>query len=706
MLRLLFFMLCGVILLFATGRVLADDSKPTDSDHVVVFEDDFSSRPIGSLSSKYTAIQEYHWVPKNKAWGPWDEAVYWGFFGAQEEGGLAWHVREIGGRKVMHQAQEILEENKNAVIVAGDSMWTDYTFEVDFVPHSLEHALGIIYRVANSRNYYMLSLQEGHKWVWTRRIHQAWTVNKVRNDAHYAIGESHTLKVEVQGCNHTFYLDGRQMAEITRRDHHHPAGKIGLIANSPCDYRRVRVTMSKEAHAAYLQRKAEKQTHLVELRKKYPEPKLWKKIDLQGLAINGRQMRWGDLDGDGELEFVIARRPKNVDKVLRRSIQGMTAFKLDGSILWQWGEKDTTPELFATDLTYQLCDIDADGKCEVIVSHHFKIDVLDGTTGKLRSSVPTPKHGPKHPDSFYAEDRYKRIPSGTMHFCDLTGKGRVGDFLIKDDYNNLWAYDRNFKQRWTVCLNAGHYPYARDIDGDGRDEILIGYSLLDDDGTVLFDLGFQDHADAVFMGDLGDPAFAGLHAYFCAGEEGVAVSDLRGEIEYKEILGHAQRMAIGDFRPSIPGCELAQVTYWGEHNIITIHRADGRKLDEYQPHYVGSTLVATDWVGDGSALLLISGDEDQGGMIDGWGRQVVKFTEPGKPVMCCNAIDLTGDSRDEVVLWDHDRMWIYTQGDNVPAPERIVPLYKPPLHSRSNYQFSWAVPESGSPSGEGSDEGR
>lgn len=683
----------GAMLLTVTGNVTGDAFGPVGPDSVVVFEEDFSARPTGALSAKYTAVQEYHWIPKNPAWGPWDEAVYWGAFGAREEGGLAWHIREIDGGKVMHQAQEIWEEDKNAVVVAGNEMWTDYTFEVELVPLSLEHPVGVIYRAANSRNYYMLSLQEGHKWVWTRRIHQAWTVGKVRNDARYAIGEPHTLKVEVRGCNHTFFLDGKQMAEITRRDHHHPAGKIGLIANSPCDYRRVRVTMGKEAHAAYLKRKAERRERLSALQKEYPQPKLWKKVNLQGLAINGRQMRWGDLDGDGTLEFVIARRPKETDKVLRRSIQGMTAFKLDGSVLWQWGSRDTEPELFATDLTYQLCDLDGNGKCEVIVSHQFKIEVLDGMTGESLSSIPTPKHGPKHPDSFYAEDDHERIPSGVMYFCDLTGKGRVGDFLIKDDYNNLWAYDRHFKQLWSACLNAGHYPYARDVDSDGRDEILQGYTLFDDDGTVLFDLELQDHADAVFAGDLGDPAFPGPHAYFCAGEEGVVVSDLRGRMAYKEILGHAQRMAIGDFSPAVPGCELAQVTYWGEHNIITVHRADGRKLGEYQPHYNGSTLAATDWVGDGTALLLISGDEDRGGMIDGWGRQVVKFTDPGRPVLCCDVIDLTGDSRDEIVLWDHDRMWIYTQGQNVPAPSQVVPLYKPPLHSRSNYQVSWAVPE-------------
>ena len=663
--------------------------EPVGPDSIVVFEDDFSSYPLGPLSEKYTAVQEYHWTVKNPAWGPWIESVYWGHWTVQD--GLAWHIRNSNGRKVLFQQQEILAEDRNATVVTGDLFWKDYAFEVELTPLSHENPVGMIYRVENGRNYFMLSLEEDHKWVWSRRIHDAWVKLKIRN-VPYRIGEPHTLRIEVNDRNHTFYVDGKQI-DITRRDHHHGSGMVGLIANSPVEYRRVRVIMSKQAYQDYLTRKAKRERLERELSKNYPLPRLWKKVDLKKLAVNGRQMRWGDLDGDGRLEFVLAQRHFGSTGLLRRYISGLTAMNLHGEILWQWGENDTIPELFATDLPYQVCDLDNDGKSEVIFSHDFKIEVLNGTTGKTIKSIPTPKHGPKHPDSFYPEDEWERIPAGALYFCDLTGAGTVGDFLIKDDYNNIWAYSRRLEQLWTACLNAGHYPYARDIDSDGRDEVLQGYTLFDHDGSVIFDLGMQDHSDASFMGELGDPCYPGMHAYFCAGEEGVIVSDMSGRVRYKEIPGHAQRMAIGDFCPEVPGCEFAQVTYWGEHNIVTVHAADGRKLGEYQPHFIGSTLAATDWKGNGTALLLLSGDEKLGGMIDGWGRRVVRFTDPGHPVLCCDVIDLTGDSRDEVLLWDRDRLWIYTQGDNPPPPEKIVPMYKMPLHSRSNYQMYVAIPE-------------
>jgi hypothetical protein len=44
-------------------------------------------------------------------------------------------------------------------------------------------------------------------------------------------------------------------------------------------------------------------------------------------------------------------------------------------------------------------------------------------------------------------------------------------------------------------------------------------------------------------------------------------------------------------------------------------------------------------------------------------------------------MDITGDSRDEIVVWDAWEIWIYTQADN-PKPGR---LYKPIRNSLSNY---------------------
>ena len=48
-------------------------------------------------------------------------------------------------------------------------------------------------------------------------------------------------------------------------------------------------------------------------------------------------------------------------------------------------------------------------------------------------------------------------------------------------------------------------------------------------------------------------------------------------------------------------------------------------------------------------------------MIDGQLRRVVMFPDDGHPDLAAYVANLTGDARDEVVLWDQERVWIYTQ---------------------------------------------
>jgi hypothetical protein len=48
-------------------------------------------------------------------------------------------------------------------------------------------------------------------------------------------------------------------------------------------------------------------------------------------------------------------------------------------------------------------------------------------------------------------------------------------------------------------------------------------------------------------------------------------------------------------------------------------------------------------------------------MLDGRLRRVVMFPDDGHPDLAAAVLDLTGDQRDEIVLWDEKRVWIYTQ---------------------------------------------
>jgi rhamnogalacturonan endolyase len=102
-------------------------------------------------------------------------------------------------------------------------------------------------------------------------------------------------------------------------------------------------------------------------------------------------------------------------------------------------------------------------------------------------------------------------------------------------------------------------------------------------------------------------------------------------------------------------------------------------------------MLPVNWRGDGQEFVLLSGNSKEGGMIDGQLRRVVMFPDDGHPDLAANVLDLTGDQRDEIVLWDQERVWIYTQdrpfkGDRIYAPVRN------PDYNESNYRTNVSLP--------------
>ena len=92
-----------------------------------------------------------------------------------------------------------------------------------------------------------------------------------------------------------------------------------------------------------------------------------------------------------------------------------------------------------------------------------------------------------------------------------------------------------------------------------------------------------------------------------------------------------------------------------------------------------------------TATVILNADVERGGMIDGRGIQVVKFPDDGHPTMCAEAVNLYGDARDEIVTWDYDSMYIYTQ-DDAPKAEVYAP-FKYPDYNASNYRGHYSYRE-------------
>lgn len=71
----------------------------------------------------------------------------------------------------------------------------------------------------------------------------------------------------------------------------------------------------------------------------------------------------------------------------------------------------------------------------------------------------------------------------------------------------------------TMYGNGNHNLSVADVDGDGKDEILWGSAAVDDDGRLLYAVGFG-HGDAIHLGDL-NPDRPGLELFQVHEEAGV-----------------------------------------------------------------------------------------------------------------------------------------------------------------------------------------
>jgi hypothetical protein len=59
--------------------------------------------------------------------------------------------------------------------------------------------------------------------------------------------------------------------------------------------------------------------------------------------------------------------------------------------------------------------------------------------------------------------------------------------------------------------------------------------------------------------------------------------------------------------------------------------------------------------------------------------------------MCTAVLDLTGDCRDEIVVWDPWEIWVYTQSDGPKQGKLYKPQRSPP-YNESNYRATISLP--------------
>ncbi len=646
-----------------------------------LFRDDFSrfppgwlTRPIGQLNA---AIQEYHYLPhRGVPLGPWSNAIChldaWAV--GDEEGTPYLEQHTVNGEAAL----------MNPLFITGDPEWGDYTVEARVKPLALDEMAGIVFRYHTNRHYYLFATTGGKmarlavRLPLEKKFRVAEWRELGRIPFSYDTRHYYRLTVENQGSAIKASIDGKLL--LTADDGELLRGKVGVTANIPARFQDFRVEVPGETGRAIEDRIGRREAELAALRAENPQPKVWKSFGMPNFGA-GRNARFGDLDGDGVPEMLIAQNiPRIGDNFIQ--ISCLTAVSLDGKVLWQLGRADPKNGLLTADCPFQIHDIDGDGRNEVVLVKDFQLQVREGASGRLRQSTWMPQALPDN-----RLKPYTLTNGDALAFLDLSGQGKRQELLVKDRYSNFWVFNNRLEPLWKGQGQTGHYPYPVDIDGDGREEVAIGYAVWDHDGHQLWsrDNELRDHADGLAVGSFGADARAEPRVYAWGSDEGFLMFDRRGTILQHVRIGHAQSASVGRYRPDLPGLQLMCVNFWKNPGIITLFDADGNLLAQDEPIHSGSPMLPVNWRGDGQEFVLLSGNPREGGLIDGRLRRVVMFPDDGHPDLTAAVANLTGDARDEIILWDQERVWIYTQDRPFSGKRLYAPIRNPDCNE-SNYR--------------------
>ncbi len=652
------------------------------SQQQVLFEDGFQNMPTGMFSLDAGPLTEYHFLAEAAPRYGWSVASFY-FDGSKQ----AWHIEQSAGKQVMSQTFRNDKVFTHPMLAAGDTRWGDYELEAEVEPLEPGARCGVVVRYETNRRYYFFGF-DARGLVLLRvceetAFHQPDERVLARLDVPWKASAIYRFRVRVEGSHISCQVDG--VGALTAQDDTFPKGKVGLCADAPARYHALRVTAADSAAAAFHARADRDAVELARLRAQNVQPVVWKKIPTPGFGV-GRNLRFGDVNGDGKIEIIVPQVIQHGPKDAYAEVGCITALDLDGQILWRDGQPDPQNWFLTNDVAIQVHDIDGDGRLEVIYCRDFEIRILDGATGQLKKKASTPFNR--------VEDaRFPRILGDCLCFCDVRGLGRAGDLIIKDRYWNFWVYDQDLNPLWDAACRTGHYPWVGDVDGDGRDEIAMGYALFDHDGRLLWNREdmIDDHADGIAILNFNLPDPGPLRVHYAASDDGALFLDLQGRILRHHHTGHTQNPAVLKLRADLPGLQTVTINFWGNQGILHFFDAQGDLYHTSEPVNMGSMCLPVNWRGDGVEFFLLSTNSTWGGMCDGWGRPVVAFPDDGHPDFCNAVLDLTGDCRDEIVTWNPQEIWIYTQADSPKAGRLYRPL-RTPLYNSSNYQASISLP--------------
>jgi hypothetical protein len=595
---------------------------------------------------------------------------------------LQWRTVLDSGRVALEHIQK-----GDAGISTGDMHMSDYRVEA-WIRHMLptskpgpddEYRLvgrtGIVFRMQDQRRYYYFCIESYDRIILYRREDE----NFVALDWYrfpMAPDRYHHAVVQTSGTEIVCWMDGVRRFRVF--DESYPSGRCGVRTTTLARFRDLVVTTDPGGDEAGRLRRCAYRDETRRAAAGYPKPRLLHTVPFPDSG--GWVVHFADLVQSGRRDCVILL-PQGTDT--SRSTRAST---ISGQALW---EQDLPGCTLA-----RSSDMDADGCAELIgLFADGTIKIVSGKEGAVVDERPLPEASP------YTQERGSILrPILGPWLADIRGIGARRDIVLVEDRSGeggyrLWVFDDRLHELWHVTVDQpayGHHLDFLDVDGDGCDEILAGYHLVDHDGTVLWQMVGSEyldwyqaarHPDIVLMGEFGGHDHPGNRGFLCCGGEGLFLVDMNdGQILAHHRVGHVQDATVGKYRVEMSGLQLWCCTRWGNAGIHVLVSGNGNILQRMEPDVVSEVAgQPTNWRGDGEELYLLSSSAASLGLWDSYGRRVVSFEHVGEAAALAGAhslaMDVAGDCRDELLFVSKDAIRIFSNpeppaGPRIYAPER------------------------------------
>ncbi len=647
---------------------------------ITLLDEDFSTLPRGPLATDVGAHTEYQYIAEARPQTRWTVATF------RYNLPPSWEIRKPDQKNVLVQSAFNTDQHWHPMIQTGSEFWSDYRIDMEFKPSETTKRNGMVFRYQNNRCYYFMGIESDSVKLIRVKHEKAFRVPDELVLAAAKLTSCHdfpiSLSTQVAGSEITCILPDGSILQVS--DSTYATGKIGLLSDSPTLFNSITVSCPKTTYDVLLQKERLFINLQDSLIASNPIMAPYKKLPLGDFGV-ARNIRFGDLNGDGETDLLLGQVVHHGPKDRNSELNCLTAITLDGEILWQRGRIDPWKTQLTNDVAFQIHDLNHDGKNEVVYCMNQELIIAEGSTGKIIKKINTPL-SPGGKPLASGHNIFKRILGDCIFFCDLQGQGYDSNIILKDRYNYVWAYNEQLRLLWHSECRTGHYPYAYDINGDGKDELALGYTLYSPEGKKVWSLDntLSDHADAVALVKLkkDDP----LYFLCAASDEGFFLANLEGKIIKHHRIGHVQNPAIANFRDDLPGLEIVAVNFWGNQGIVSLFDSNGDWINSFEPTPFGSMCLPLNWNGSGEELYLLNANSAFGGAWDGHGRKALSFPDDGHPDMCYAVLDITGDTRDEIVVWNPKELWVYTQDRPSTQNANLVKPRRNPLYNYSNYQ--------------------